>query len=118
MYPYYKASIRHLFSQIQDMEKQRLIFTQERVIYSLMFCGLSKITKVGGLDTFGNHGPWSWGLPRVKSFNLKLEYRPSVKIMAWRYLEAINLTDTDYLYEEYERLKNIIGEANPDEIIE
>ena len=46
------------------------------------------------------------------------KYRPDVKEIARRYLEAINLTDTADLNAEYERLKVIIGEANPDEIIE
>ena len=40
------------------------------------------------------------------------------KEIARRYLEAINMTDTTDLKAEYERLKVIIGDANPDEIIE
>ena len=56
------------------------------------------------------------GFSRIQE--LEKQRLAHTKEIARRYLEAINMTDTTDLKAEYERLKVIIGDANPDEIIE
>jgi len=56
------------------------------------------------------------GFSRIQE--LEKQRLAHTKEIARRYLDAINMTDTTDLKAEYERLKVIIGDANPDEIIE